>query len=134
MNHKHLGFSLIELLFALIILSICLSFAIPNYRHMLVKTRRLEAKTSLLELANQLESYYSANLSYKDFKFDRKLKWYELKISQLDDSSFNLEAVPKGPQAFDDKTCQTFSLNSFADKNIISGPSGAPEGRISDCW
>ncbi len=58
------GFSLIELIIAIAIVGILVGVALPAYNESVNKGRRGEAMTALLEGAQALERYYSANGRY----------------------------------------------------------------------
>ena len=55
---KRDGFTLIELLVTIIIIGILSSAAYPSYLSYVQKTRRTEAQSKLVELANRQEMYY----------------------------------------------------------------------------
>jgi type IV pilus assembly protein PilE len=60
------GFSLIELMVTVVIVSILASIAIPAYNAQIRKSRRTEAKTALLDLAGREERYFNTNNAYTD--------------------------------------------------------------------
>jgi len=55
------GFTLIELMVVVVIATILLAIAIPNYMSYVRQARRSEAKTALLDLAGREETYFSTN-------------------------------------------------------------------------
>lgn len=58
------GFSLIELMITLAIIAILASLAYPSYQEHVAQGRRGEAMAALMEGAQALERYYSANGRY----------------------------------------------------------------------
>ena len=64
MINKQQGFSLIELMMTVAILGILSSIAVPSYMSYVQKSKRTEAKTEVLRIAQLQESYYVQNLSY----------------------------------------------------------------------
>jgi type IV pilus assembly protein PilE len=58
------GFTLIELVVAMVIVAILASIAIPSYSSYVRKARRVDAKTAVLDAASLEERYYSTNYSY----------------------------------------------------------------------
>lgn len=57
------GFTLIELMIAVVIATILITIAVPSYQAQIRKSRRTEAKTTLLDLAGREERYVNANPS-----------------------------------------------------------------------
>ncbi|ATD60367.1 MAG: type IV pilin protein [Janthinobacterium svalbardensis] len=62
-----LGFSLIELLSALAIMSLLLALAVPAYHGHVVRAKRVQGQATLLRLMQQQERYYSQNNRYLAF-------------------------------------------------------------------
>ncbi|MGO9931866.1 MAG: type IV pilin protein [Steroidobacteraceae bacterium] len=58
------GFSLVELLVTMVILSIIVAIAVPNYMSFARQSRRTDAKNALLNLASMEERYFSINNVY----------------------------------------------------------------------
>ena len=53
------GFTLIELMVAVLILGIITAIAVPNYTRWITQARRADAQTALMTVANKLEKYFS---------------------------------------------------------------------------
>ena len=76
------GFTLIEILIVMAIAAILGAIAYPSYRSSIVKAKRAEAKTALLQLMQQQERYYSMHASYLAFSSnaagadESRFKWY----------------------------------------------------------
>lgn len=60
----HKGFTLIELVVAMVIAAILAAIAIPAYSNYVRKARRADAKTALLDLAGLEERYFSTQNIY----------------------------------------------------------------------
>lgn len=58
------GFTLIELMIALVVVSILVAIALPTYRDKVLKAHRTEAKTELLDLAGREERFFNTNNVY----------------------------------------------------------------------
>ena len=136
---KQTGFSMIELLVAMVIGAILLAIALPMYQNYVLQSRRTEAINALLELASREASYYVANNAYVSslttlgYSADPSSVNgdYNLSVKSLTDSNgnsgFTLQAVPTGNQT-NDTTCATFSLDSLGVKSV-SGTATA-----ATCW
>ncbi|SRR3989339_110055 len=129
---KRSAFTLLELLITLAIIAILISIAYPSYRHYLIRSHYLEAKTAILKTANALENYFIENHTYEGATFsklnlsDSPSKNYHLTLS-IEENHYLISAVPQGTQQ-KDQTCGTFKLNDLGEK-FISG-----DGSVSECW
>jgi type IV pilus assembly protein PilE len=130
-----LGFSLLEILITLAIISILASFCFPLYSQHLTEERRLEAKIALEKLAATLENYYTvhntyqnANLAQLGFSTFIANNNYKLAIIISAENAFTLTATPLANQAQQDILCKTLTLNSNGVKSISGN------GKLSDCW
>ncbi len=63
---RSLGFTLIELMIAVVIISILASFAIPSYSNHVTSTKRAEAMAALTQAAQAMERHKSSN----NFSYD----------------------------------------------------------------
>lgn len=108
-NH---GFTLIEVMIVVVVISILAAIAYPSYQDSIRKTRRTDAKAVLSELAQFMERIYTENnsftpggnnptLPYLASPIDGSPKYYDITIAASSSSSFTLQATPKGPQASD---------------------------------
>jgi len=66
MKRNQIGFTLIELMIAVAIIGILASIAIPSYQDSVKKSRRADAKSALLSLANAMERHFTETSSYCD--------------------------------------------------------------------
>jgi type IV pilus assembly protein PilE len=67
MNHNHSrtrGFTLIELVIAMLIAATLAAIAIPSYSNYVRKSRRVEARSALLDMASLQERYFSTQNAY----------------------------------------------------------------------
>jgi type IV pilus assembly protein PilE len=60
-NRTDKGFSLIELMVVVVIISILVAIAVPMYTSQVQQSRRTDARTALLDLASREERYFSTN-------------------------------------------------------------------------
>lgn len=134
MQIKQNGFSLIELMIALVIMGILASIAYPSYLSELTKSRRAEAQVALLDLSTRMEQYYAEHNTYAGATLNALAMpsrtqngYYHLAIVKNDGHTFNLNAVPNGPQAKNDTLCGALSLNQ-------TGIRGAGGKGGAMCW
>lgn len=119
-----------ELLLVLGLIGLLAAMAYPNYTHLLVRTRRLEAETALLNLANRIEQDGTNALSQTQLL----TRWYDLKIQETKNQHYTLTARPISSQGAQDTQCQALTLNSEGIEGIAEGPKGYPTGLIEQCW
>lgn len=106
------------------------TLAYPNYTHLLVRARRLEAQTALLNLANVLEQEDAHTKNPKLLS----IPWYKLSIQELKNKRYKLIAMPIGSQGAQDMQCQALTLTSEGVEGITTGPKGRPTGFVEQCW
>ncbi|HTC44545.1 MAG TPA: type IV pilin protein [Steroidobacteraceae bacterium] len=58
------GFTLIELIVAMVVVTILVSIAVPSYQAQMRKSRRTEAQTTALDAASREERYYATQNTY----------------------------------------------------------------------
>lgn len=61
---RNLGFTLIELMIVVAIVGIIAAIAFPSYMDSVRKSRRADAKSTILQVASQEERYYTENIKY----------------------------------------------------------------------
>lgn len=63
------GFTLVDLMIAVVIIALLSAIAFPSYQEALRKVRRAEARAALLQLMQEQERYYSQKGQYIPFDF-----------------------------------------------------------------
>lgn len=131
------GFTLIELMIAIVILAIIASVALPSYQESVRKTRRADAKAALMQAAAMQERFFTENNAYTGnigliggaVSPDQN---YDIAVSVAcpgggAGTCFRLTATPRGAQAGDGK-CTEFSLDETGAKGYVG------TGTANDCW
>lgn len=140
------GFTLIELMVALVIVGVIAAVAVPNYQGYLRSAYRAEARTALLETAQWMERHFSLTQSYVTASQGGAINNAALAAAGLavtpragavrynisfaagpTVSTYTLQAVPTGSQTGDTR-CGTLTLTNLQ----VRGISGT--GTAADCW
>jgi type IV pilus assembly protein PilE len=137
----HQGFTLIEVMVVVAIIAILSSIAYPSYQDSVTKSRRSQAKATLLEYAQFMERNFTTTGNYSGKSDGSAIalpssqgatdlaSHYDFSLgSPLTDSSFTVKATPKGGQLAKDARCGTLTFNNVGIK-AISGT-----GIAKDCW
>ncbi|WP_287907940.1 type IV pilin protein [Acinetobacter sp.] len=66
---KGRGFTLIELMIALVIISVLVAVIYPSYSQYVLKAKRVDAQSSMQELSQKLAAYKISNGSFKNIDF-----------------------------------------------------------------
>jgi type IV pilus assembly protein PilE len=124
MHKKMTGFTLIELLTTIAIVAIIATIAVPSYLDQMEKTRRKDAQSALMGLAQAMERHYTEKNTYasaangdptsstngvppesnvypSEAPLDGSTKYYDLRITAATSSTYSLRAIPKNGQAGD---------------------------------
>jgi type IV pilus assembly protein PilE len=67
---RHEGFTLMELIVAMVIVGVLAAIAIPSYSAYVLKSHRTEAKSALLDAASLEERFFSTNNTYSALPAD----------------------------------------------------------------
>jgi type IV pilus assembly protein PilE len=126
--NRQRGFTLVELMVAVLVASILLAVAIPGYSTYVRKSRRTEAKTAVLDLASLEERYYSTqnlyttvatNLGYAAFPGTVGSGYYQVTVTNVNaptataPGTYTITATPKaGTDQVKDTQCAQFQVTS----------------------
>ena len=129
---KTAGFGLLELIIAIVILSIIIAIAVPSYLSYINNEKLRYAKTRLNVMALAIEAKHAEKGTYKNIKLsdidfsatDEEGNTYVL--SDLSDNNFLLSATLP-----DNDTCHTLSVNAVNQRQAFSAEN---EDTKLDCW
>ena len=65
MRNKYKGFTLLELMITVVIVGIIASFALPSYSQYVLRSRRVEARQALQDIAQRIDQNYRITRNYK---------------------------------------------------------------------
>ena len=131
------GFTLIELMMVIAVLAVLVAIAVPSYNGVMLKSRRAEAKTGLLQASQGLERCYTRFSAYNDAGCDvatvlegdgiaTEEGWY-LVTGAVNANDFSLTATPQGSQT-EDSGCANFTYDQIGQRGV-SGTYA-----VEDCW
>ncbi|MCP3669770.1 MAG: type IV pilin protein [Gammaproteobacteria bacterium] len=119
------GFTLIELMIAVVVVSIISAIAYPSYVDTVRKSRRSDGESALLEAAQRLEVFYASQATYTDDLTDPDPEisdtspegYYTISISGATGacpitSCYELNAVPTDQNGQDNDRVQGFRILS----------------------
>jgi type IV pilus assembly protein PilE len=142
MTHSR-GFTLIEVLIAVVIVGILAAVALPSYQNFMNKSRRADGKQLVTDLASRQERYFLQHNSYTT----NITAANGLNASEVSDKGYYTAAVTAcsggsiatcfvvtanatGPQLERDTGCRTLSLSDTGEKTSTDSDDGASAG----CW
>jgi type IV pilus assembly protein PilE len=140
------GFTLIELMMALIVVAILAALAWPSYAAYLRQGRRMEGELALVNRLQQEQQYFAEHHSYVEFSADAPqavLPWwsgsapsssaYELRARPCEGQPLTqcvlVEAIPgtgRVDASFRDPDCGTLSLQTSGERDAT--------GPAARCW
>ncbi|MEQ8250132.1 MAG: type IV pilin protein [Gammaproteobacteria bacterium] len=148
------GFTLLELMIVVIIVSIVTAVALPSYRGYAMRTSRAAAISDLQELTLFLERAFTAQGRYDDpasagnlaapLPFDTSPQGdanprYNLALQTLAAASYTLQATPIGGQVADDE-CGVLRIDQAGTRCILAGSvcstsaSASERAQVEACW
>jgi type IV pilus assembly protein PilE len=145
----HHGFTLVELLVTVAIVSVLATLAVPIYTMQVNKVRRAEAQALLLEVASREEQFYLDNKTYTTDMTDLGYTsdpvssdngFYRIDVAAgatgSIESSFLATATRAGAQ-LSDTACGDFTLDSLSRRHVINYDDYdplLPNAEPDNCW
>ena len=134
--YKSRGFTLIELVVVMVVVSILAAIALPSYTRYVTKSRRAAAEACLSNFANYMEVYYASNLRYANANgtaitlpsldcasAQNTGNYYTYSLSVDTTTAYTVKAAAKSSQLGNDSQCANLTLDQ-------SGARSTP----SSCW
>jgi type IV pilus assembly protein PilE len=134
------GFTLVEVVIVVLIISVLAAIAYPAYQDSVVKARRAAARSCLLESESFMQRFYTTNLRY-----DQSLagvavalpacaagadvtNHYTVALTAVAVRAYTLTATPRGLQLAKDTQCGTLSIDNLGNKTKAGTES------LDYCW
>jgi type IV pilus assembly protein PilE len=143
---KMAGFSLIELMVAIVIVAILSAVALPSYQRYVAKTRRVDGQNLALDLAARLERHYLQYSTYTtnitaqtglNTSSTSKEGYYGASIAACSGGNISacfvltVTATQGGAQFTNDPSCRNFIITHTGTKTATTS---ASVDNTSECW
>lgn len=132
---KKTGFTLIEMLITLVVMSVLTIVAYPSYVAWIVKAHRSDAMATLTQDQSLLERCYAQSFTYVGctslpaFPQTSTQGFYSIALSNLTATTYTLTATAIGAQVRD-KTCTTMSIDQSGQKTAANNAAVSK----TECW
>lgn len=131
------GFTLVELTIAVAVVGILAAVALPSYREHVAASRRADARSALLGVAQVMERYYTERGTYVGATLGTgglhpatsPQGYYTLSIASQSAGAFSLSATRAGAQVGD--KCGNYTYDQAGTKGVASASTGYTAAK---CW
>lgn len=147
-THSEGGFTLIELMIVVAIISLLAAIAYPAYTDYVIKSKRSIATSALTQIAARQEQFrmdnkqYAADLTNLGYPSNPAIvddasnfvsagsdgRTYSISVNRPTTQTYTLTATPLGAQASRDTECASFTLTHEGTKGVTGTES------VRDCW
>lgn len=130
---RNRGFTLIELMVVVLVISILAAIALPSYRKYVMRTHRTDATRALNDLASREESFYFSNNRYtsqlSDLGGNSSMagSLFTVSIPSATSTNYSLSATAIGTQTAD--VCKSMSVSRAGAQTSNGGTTDA-----DNCW
>ena len=143
------GFTLVEIMTVVLLLSILMGLSIPGYRQYVRRANRTDATTDLLRLAAAQERFYLQNGTYATnaeltpappaglgFTGGKtKRGYYNIAITVGTNTRFTATATAAGGgKQADDRDCETFRINESGLREAAPNGGSYTAASAEKCW
>lgn len=144
------GFTLIEAMIVVAVVALLTAIALPSYTEYVKRARRAAAKTQVLQTAQWLERYRTANNTYAGAAAQLPLSFtqspapgngtaqYTTAITQpiggAIDTTYLVEAVPVAGGPMDGDACGTLAIDQTGLQQVFLGGVAQPSSTVAMCW
>ncbi|QPF73848.1 prepilin-type N-terminal cleavage/methylation domain-containing protein [Roseateles sp. DAIF2] len=135
------GFTLIEVMLAVVIASILAALTLPSYQRMVQKGRRADAIAALTTVQQAQERWRTNQASYADTLDSLGIRsaespagYYQIRLSEVSHSGYTITATPveRRVQA-QDRSCAAITV--VAERGQVQyGGSNAAGTPTTECW
>lgn len=135
-TQRQKGFTLIELMLAVTVIAILAGIAMPIYQGQIKASRRSDARTALMNVAQLMERYFTERGTYATatlgsgglFTTTSSAGYYTLSIVSQDANGFVLKATRAGAQSGD--ACGDLTIDQSGTKGVVNATSMT----AAQCW
>lgn len=125
------GFTLIELMIAVVVVAILAAIAIPAYNEQTRKSRRAEAKVALMEIVQSKERFLTINSTYANSPCPDNNAFYDITCPVGTATAFSIQAAPTAGSAQAGDKCGSFVITQTGARTISGAAAGVT---AADCW
>ena len=151
-KNKVRGFTLVEVIVVVAIIGILASIALPSYSSYVARARRADARAQLMQAAQMMQRYYSANDRYDQDRSGTAnaitdVRWnglrqspadgakvYDLSIAAVATDSFTLKMIPVSTGTMSKDKCGSFTLTNTGVRGVEVGGSAGNSTLRDECW